>query len=88
MGHNRQPELYAAALIPYTAATIALGLRLLARNMTRHLLAWEDYLAIVAFVREHTSFYYALLTIKITGSGFTFLSLYSMFLSPTSRGAN
>jgi hypothetical protein len=50
MPANRQPELWAAALIPYTAATIALVLRLVARRKTRMLLRWEDYLAVVAFV--------------------------------------
>lgn len=50
MPANRQPELYVAALIPYTAAATALVLRMVARRKTRMLLVWEDYLAIVAFV--------------------------------------
>jgi hypothetical protein len=52
MPPNRQPELWAAALIPYTAATVALVLRMVARRKTRVLLVWEDYLAIVAFVSQ------------------------------------
>lgn len=47
---NRQPELYAAALIPYTAAAMALVLRMFARRKTRMMLTWEDYVAIIAFV--------------------------------------
>jgi hypothetical protein len=47
---NRQPELYAAALIPYTAAAVALILRDVARRKTRVSMVWEDYTAIVAFV--------------------------------------
>ncbi|XPS71185.1 hypothetical protein M3J09_003372 [Ascochyta lentis] len=58
---DRQPELYAAALIPYTAAAVALVLRNVARRKTRVTMLWEDYLAIVAFV---------------IGSGFTFISLF------------
>jgi hypothetical protein len=50
MPANRQPELYAAAIIPYTAAAVALVLRMVARRKTRVHLVWEDYLAIVAFV--------------------------------------
>jgi len=50
MGHNRQPELYAAALITYTAAAVALVFRLVARRQTSHPLVWEDVLAAVAFV--------------------------------------
>ena len=50
MPANRQPELYAAALIPYTAAATALVLRMVARRKTRMMLVWEDYLAIIAFV--------------------------------------
>lgn len=50
MGHNRQSELYAAALIPYTAAAIALASRLAARRQTRHPMVWEDVLAVIAFV--------------------------------------
>lgn len=52
MSPNRQPELYAAALIPYTAAAAALVMRMVARRKTRMLLVWEDYLAVVAFVSE------------------------------------
>ncbi|KAF2649627.1 hypothetical protein K491DRAFT_574461, partial [Lophiostoma macrostomum CBS 122681] len=48
--HSRQPELYCAALIPYTAAAVALGLRLLARHKTNVRLEWEDYLSIVSFL--------------------------------------
>lgn len=47
---DRRPELYAAALIPYTAAAVALVLRNVARRKTRITMVWEDYLAIVAFV--------------------------------------
>jgi hypothetical protein len=50
MPQTRQPELYAAAIIPYTAAAIALVLRIVARRKTRMPIVWEDYLAIVAFV--------------------------------------
>ncbi|KAJ4373797.1 hypothetical protein N0V83_002536 [Neocucurbitaria cava] len=50
MVSNRQPELYAAALIPYTAAAVALVLRMFARRKTAIRLAWEDYVAVVAFV--------------------------------------
>lgn len=50
MPANRQPELFAAALIPYSAAAVALVLRMFARRKTRMMLVWEDYLAIVAFV--------------------------------------
>ena len=50
MPANRQPELYAAALIPYTAAAVALVMRMVARRTTRMMLVWEDYLAIIAFV--------------------------------------
>ncbi|KAG9187831.1 hypothetical protein G6011_05702 [Alternaria panax] len=63
MGQNRQPELYAAALIPYTAAAIALVSRLAARRQTRHALVWEDILAVIAFSN---------------GSAFTFISIYKM----------
>jgi hypothetical protein len=55
MARDRQPELYAAALIPYTAAAVALALRMIARRKTGMRLAWEDYLAIVAFVRRRDS---------------------------------
>jgi hypothetical protein len=64
MGQNRQPELYAAALIPYTAAAVALVFRLVARHKTRNLLTWEDYLAIVAFVSGLDSLRYILLTMS------------------------
>ena len=78
---NRQPELYAAALIPYTAAAVALTLRLVARQKSRLSLVWEDYLAIVAFVRIRTiQFDQALMVLQLVGSGFTFLSLYSMWV--------
>jgi hypothetical protein len=50
MPPNRQPELYAAAIIPYTAAAVALMLRMVARRTTRMQYIWEDYLAVVAFV--------------------------------------
>jgi 7-keto-8-aminopelargonate synthetase-like enzyme len=50
MHSNRQPELYAAALVPYAAAAVALVLRMVARRKTRLALLWEDYLAVVAFV--------------------------------------
>ncbi|KAF2112953.1 hypothetical protein BDV96DRAFT_648577 [Lophiotrema nucula] len=60
---SRQPELYSAALITWTAATTALCLRVVARRVTKLKLAWEDYLSMVAFV---------------IGTGFTFLSLYKM----------
>jgi hypothetical protein len=52
MPPNRQSELYAAAIIPYVAAAVALVLRMVARRTTRMSLLWEDYLAIVAFVSE------------------------------------
>ena len=39
MGNNRQLKLYAAALIAYTAAAVALVLRLVARHKTGNLLA-------------------------------------------------
>jgi hypothetical protein len=52
MPANRQPELYAAALIPYTAAATALVLRMVARRKMKMMLMWEDYLAIVAFVSK------------------------------------
>ncbi|KAL5117728.1 hypothetical protein ACEQ8H_004338 [Pleosporales sp. CAS-2024a] len=63
MPPTRTPDLYAAALIPYTAAAIALALRMLARRKTRIRLVWEDYLAIAAFC---------------IGTGFTFISLFKM----------
>lgn len=47
---DRRAELFAAALIPYTAAAIALILRNVARRKTRVIMFWEDYLTIVAFV--------------------------------------
>ena len=50
MGHNRQPELYAAALITCTVAAVALVARLVARRQTSHPLVWEDVLAAIAFV--------------------------------------
>lgn len=50
MVSNRQPELYAAALIPYTAAAVALVLRMFARRKTRMPFTWEDYVAVIAFV--------------------------------------
>lgn len=50
---NRQPELYCAALIPYTAAAVALVLRILARFKTNVGLKWEDYLSMTAFVCEY-----------------------------------
>lgn len=52
---DRGAELFAAALIPYTAAAIALVLRNVARRNTRVVMFWEDYLAIVAFVSLCTS---------------------------------
>ncbi|KAF2625855.1 hypothetical protein BU25DRAFT_344858 [Macroventuria anomochaeta] len=58
---DRRPELYAAALIPYTAAAVALVLRNVARRHTRVTMVWEDYLSIVAFT---------------IGTGFTFISLF------------
>jgi len=63
MSPNRQPELYAAAIIPYVAATVALVLRMIARRTTRMSLVWEDHLAVIAF---------------IVGSGFTILSICKM----------
>jgi hypothetical protein len=78
MPANRQPELYAAALIPYTAAVVALALRMVARRKTRMMLVWEDYLAIIAFVRcPPLISLYILTTCQSIGSGFTFISLYS-----------
>jgi hypothetical protein len=50
MTSDRRPELYAAALIPYTAAAGALVLRNVARRHTRGTMVWEDYLSVVAFV--------------------------------------
>ena len=47
---DRRAELFAAALIPYTAAAVALILRNVARRKTRVIMFWEDYLTIVAFV--------------------------------------
>ncbi|KAF3045555.1 hypothetical protein E8E12_009776 [Didymella heteroderae] len=61
MTSDRRPELYAAALIPYTAAAGALVLRNVARRQTRVTMVWEDYLSIVAFT---------------IGTGFTFISLF------------
>lgn len=79
MGRNRQPELWAAALIPYTAAAMALALRLISRHRSRHGFVWEDYLAVVAFVGRPNGWHTALLTPKqLTGSAFTFISIYSM----------
>lgn len=49
---DRRPELYAAALIPYTAAAAALICRNVARRKTRVTMTWEDYLSIVAFVNS------------------------------------
>ena len=54
MGQSRQPELYAAAIIPYTAAAVALIGRLIARRKTVRVLTWEDYLAVFAFVSNDT----------------------------------
>ena len=54
MSRNRQPELYAAAIITYTAATVALIGRLIARRKTVRVLTWDDYLAIFAFVSNDT----------------------------------
>jgi hypothetical protein len=52
MPSNRQPELYVAAIVPYTAAAVALVLRMVARRTTRMSLVWEDSLAMIAFVSE------------------------------------
>ncbi|KAF2997437.1 hypothetical protein E8E13_006125 [Curvularia kusanoi] len=62
-GSDRRPELFAAALIPYTAAAIAIVLRIVARRQTRVVMLWEDYLSIVAFA---------------IGTGFTFISLFKI----------
>lgn len=48
--YSRQPELYCAALIPYTAAGVALVLRLASRSKTGVQPVWEDYLSVIAFV--------------------------------------
>ncbi|KAF2820061.1 hypothetical protein CC86DRAFT_124771 [Ophiobolus disseminans] len=63
MPASRQPELYAAALVPYAAASIALVLRMVARRTTKMAFVWEDYLAVVA---------------HMVGSGFTILSICKM----------
>ncbi|CAA9965235.1 hypothetical protein PTMSG1_08594 [Pyrenophora teres f. maculata] len=63
MVRNRQPELYSAAIITYTAAAVALLGRLIARRKTVRVLTWEDYLAMFAF---------------FMGTGFTFISLFKM----------
>ena len=60
---DRRPELYAAALIPYTAAAVALVLRNVARRKTRVTMVWEDYLAIVAFVSTQVQLRDAVLTL-------------------------
>jgi hypothetical protein len=79
MGHNRQSELYAAALIPYAAAAVALVSRLAARLQSRHALVWEDILAVIAFVSGLDSRGDTVLTVvQSTGSAFTFISIYSM----------
>lgn len=78
MSKNRQGELYAAALIPYTAALVALVLRMVARRKTRMRLVWEDYLAVVAFVSgSHVNNRGHLTLRQIFGTGFTFLSVFS-----------
>jgi hypothetical protein len=83
MPQTRQPELYAAAIIPYTAAAIALVLRIVARRKTRMPIVWEDYLAIVAFASTlRRSCKTALITMQIIGSAFTFLSLCSESFLP------
>jgi hypothetical protein len=75
---DRRAELFAAALIPYTAAAVALILRNVARRKTRVILFWEDYLAIVAFVSLCTLQCDQILTlVKVIGTGFTFISLFS-----------
>lgn len=75
---DRRPELYAAALIPYTAAAVALILRNVARRKTRVTMVWEDYLAIVAFVSTPDQSRDAVLILKqAIGTGFTFISLFS-----------
>lgn len=51
---DRRAAIFAAALIPYTAAAVALVLRNVARRKTRVVWFWEDYLAIVAFVSLYT----------------------------------
>ncbi|RMZ72310.1 integral membrane [Pyrenophora seminiperda CCB06] len=59
----QQPELYAAVIIPYIAAAIALLGRLVARRKAVHILTWEDYLATFAFMM---------------GTGFTIISICKM----------
>lgn len=79
MAHSdRRPELFAAALIPYTAAAIALILRNVARRKTRVVMVWEDYLSLVAFVSSQPLLRDRPLTFAQTiGTGFTFISLFS-----------
>jgi hypothetical protein len=79
---DRRAELFAAALIPYTAAAVALILRNVARRKTRVIMFWEDYLAIVAFVSLCTLQCNQILTlVKVIGTGFTFISLFSKVAS-------
>jgi hypothetical protein len=47
---SRQPAMWAASLVTYAAALIAFLLRLLARRLKRVQLAFDDYLALFAFV--------------------------------------
>lgn len=82
-GSDRRPELFAAALIPYTAAAIALVLRIVARRQTRVVMVWEDYLSIVAFVSLSTLWCNQILIfVQAIGTGFTFISLFSKIATP------
>ncbi|KAH8719423.1 hypothetical protein GQ44DRAFT_659162 [Phaeosphaeriaceae sp. PMI808] len=63
MKTNREARLLAAALIPYSAAALALVLRMFARRIMKVQLVWEDFLATFAF---------------LVGSGHTFVGLHQM----------
>lgn len=49
---NKQPNLWAAECITFTAATIFIFLRLFSRRLMRIPLWWDDYLAMACYVSQ------------------------------------
>jgi hypothetical protein len=47
-----QPDVYASISITFAVAAVALGCRLAARRMTKQRYWFDDYFAVIAFVRR------------------------------------
>lgn len=50
LSDSRQPELYAATIITYCLALLALGLRFLSRRLLKSGYGLDDYFAVAAMV--------------------------------------